>query len=287
MFGNGKGKAPAPVNLGKENAVAQPVDDLGRYPAEVDSNPSKERSQERALRAVSLVAIVAGMMCIALIMLLITLFPLQKVYPYLVTFKSQENQVVSIEPMSIEAPGMLYATEDNVRDYIIQRHSFVPIAATMSVQWGKDSRLAARTTPELYAKFADAARDETERMMTAGYARTIDINSVNRIAADTWQVAFTTHDALPTNGGTLSAAPFTAGQPGAPAGAPSSAPAPGTSAFAAAQAQAQAGVEKTNDQTWIATMRVEYRPQSVTYDKRLLNPLGFTVTDYSVSRSAR
>lgn len=285
MFGKKKSAPPAAVSLAKNPSNDVVTDDLGRFPAEVDSNPSRERAQERALRAVSLVAIVAGMMCIALIMMIITLFPLQKVYPYLVTFKDQDNQVVSIEPMSIEAPGMLYATEDNVRDYVIQRHTFVPIVATMSAQWGADSRLAARTTPDLYAKFADAARSETERMMTAGYARTLDINSVNRIAADTWQVGFTTYDALPTNAGTLSAAPFTAGQPGSPVTGP--APAPGTSAFAAAQEQAQQTVERTNNQTWIATMRVDYLPQNVTYDKRLLNPLGFTVTDYSVSRSAR
>lgn len=287
MFGKGKDKgAPPAMSLEKD----RPEDDLGRFPGEVDTNPTKERALERALRAVSLVAIVAGLLCVALTMLLITLFPLQKVYPYLITFKTQDNQVVSIEPVSIDAPGILYATEDNVRDYVIQRHTFVPIEAVMKQRWDKDSRLAARTAPDLYAKFADASKSETTQMLTAGYARTLDLNSVNRISADTWQVAFTTHDALPTNGGTLSAPPFKVGQRDgdgnvvAPTGP---APAPGTSAFAQAQEQANQAVEKTNDQTWIATLRVEYRPQNVTYDKRLLNPLGFTVTDYSVSRSAR
>lgn len=274
MFGKGN-KGEKSVSIAKATDVEADVktDDLGPFPQEVDSNPSQSRTQERALRAVSIVAIVSGMMNIALIMLLIMLFPLQKVFPYLVTFKSQDNQVVTIEPMEVGAPGMLYATEDSVRDYITQRHSFTPIEAVMKAQWGPGSRLAARTTAELYQKFQDPARAETERMMTAGYSRTVDINSVQRIASDTWQINFTTVDTLPTAGGTMT-------PPGLPL--PQN---PDGQSFAAAQAAAQqTPVPSVSKQTWIATMRVAYSPQTVTYDKRLLNPLGFTVTDYSVSR---
>lgn len=282
MFGRGKEKAVAapPVTLKKDG------DDLGRYPNDVDSNPSQARAQERALRAVSLVAIVAGMMCVALIMLIITLLPLQKVYPYLVTFKNQDNQVVSIEPMSANAPGMLYATEDAVRDYVVQRHGFTPSAAVMTAQWGPNSRLAARSGAELFAKFTAASKEETTRMMTLGYARTITINAVNRISADTWQVDFTTHDQLPTSGGTLTPQAV-AGAPADGGSAPTAPSATGTSGSGFAGGAAATSATAVNNQSWVATMRVDYQPQRITYDKRLLNPLGFTVTDYSVTRSTR
>lgn len=271
MFGKGKTTGDAPISIAKTEG-----DDLGPFPSEVDSNPSRSRTQERALRAVSIVAIVSGMMNIALIMLLIMLFPLQKVFPYLVTFKSQDNQVVSIEPMNMDAPGGLYATEDAVRDYVTQRHSFVPIEDTMKAQWGPNSRLAARTSVELYQKFTDPSRNEIQRMMTAGYNRTVEINSVQRISADTWQINFTTSDTLPTRGGTMT-----------PAGITPQESTPNQS-FGEAVAQAQQPqVPAVNKQTWVATMRVTYEPQRITYDKRLLNPLGFTVTDYSVSRTVR
>ncbi len=274
MFAKKEGpeKASAPVSIQKDE---RPDDDLGRFPAEVDNNPSKSRSHERALRAVSIVAIVSSMTTVALSMLLITLFPLRQVVPYLVTFKDKEQQTVNIEPISIDAPGIVYATEDAVRDYVTQRHSFVPIEATMKAQWGADSRLAARTTSQLYSKFADAAKNETQQMMTAGYARTVEVNSVQRINEDTWQVNFTTKDSLPTMGGTLTGDPQFGSQPSTGSG------------FGTPGNPTEPVVSQVNDQQWIATMRVEYQPQRVTYAQRLLNPLGFTVVDYSVSRTTR
>lgn len=271
MFGKGN-KGAKPLSIAKTDG-----DDLGPFPAEVDTNPSQSRAQERALRAVSIVAIVSGMMNIALIMLLIMLFPLQKVFPYLVTFKSQDAQVVSIEPMDVTSPGALYATEDAVRDYITQRHSFVPVESAMKAQWGPGSRLAARTGVEIFQKFNEAIKAESTRMMAAGYTRSVTINSVQRIAQDTWQINFTTTDSLPTNGGTLTAQ-----------GAPGVKPTDGQGfGQAEAIAASQASVPTESSQTWIATMRVDFEPQRITYDKRLLNPLGFTVTDYSVSRTVR
>jgi type IV secretory pathway component VirB8 len=247
----------------------------------VDNSPSKSRAQERALRAVSIVAIVSAMMNVALIMLVITLFPLQKVFPYLVTFKNQDNQVVSIEPMDIDQPGILYATEDNVRDYVTQRHSFIPNKTIMEARWGSGSKLYARTSNELYQQFANPARDETKRMLDSGYQRTVDINNVQRLPStsdgETWQVNFTTHDSVPTQGGTLSGGtlsnPTAIGQNAAGFG-----PAPG-----APVDLAPTTAPSVNDQTWVATLRVKYEPQRVTYSQRLVNPLGFTVTDYSVS----
>jgi len=276
MFGKEKKGLPAPISIAKTDG-----DDLGRFPAEVDNSPSRSRSQERALRAVSIVAIVSGMMNVALIMLVFTLFPLQKVYPYLVTFKSQDNQVVSIDPMNITAPSMQYVTEDNVRDYVVQRHSFVPIEATMKAQWGVGSKLWTRTIPELYQTFADPARAETQKMLQAGFKRSVDITSVQQVSADTWQVNFLTTDAVPTTGGSMMGGSF--GNGGVTQDQAMGIP---------PQPYAQGAVTgpsptlpPTGRQTWIATMRVAYQPQRVTFDKRLLNPLGFTVTDYSVARS--
>lgn len=280
MFGKEKKAAavPATVSLDKPEG-----DDLGRFPADVDGSPSRSRAQERALRAVSIVAIVSGMMNVALIMLVFTLFPLQKVYPYLVTFKSQDNQVVSIDPMNITAPSMQYVTEDNVRDYVVQRHSFTPIEAAMKAQWGVGSKLWTRTVPDLYQTFADPAKNETGKMMQAGFKRTVDITQVTQVAADTWQVNFTTTDALPTTGGTLMGGSY--GNGGVTQdqafGIP---PQPYNPQASAAPAPTLPPVGKQN---WVATMRVTYQPQRVTFDKRLLNPLGFTVTDYSVSRNTR
>lgn len=293
MFGKGKGDGGAvSITKGAEAAVVpadeRAPDDLGRFPAEVDGSPSRARTTDKALRAVSIVAIVSAMMNIALIMLIITLFPLQKVYPFLVTFKNQDNQVVKIEPMEVGAVGMDYATEDAVRDYVTQRHSYVPVESAMIAQWGPASRLAARTESTIYQKFLEASKTESERMMAAGYKREVSINSVQRIARDTWQVSFVTMDVPQTSMGTLlppnltrssgTAAPSTS-VPDVNAGGGF-----GAGNIAAPAPEMEVQGERKN---WVATMKVTYLPRSVNYGQRLLNPLGFTVTDYSVTRDVR
>ena len=46
------------------------------------------------------------------------------------------------------------------------------------------------------------------------------------------------------------------------------------------------GLTDTNETraTWVAQMRVGLAPRNVTHDQRMLNPLGFTVQNYSVAR---
>ena len=242
----------------------RPDDELGAYPENVDDQPSYARAIERTLRIVGLVAVVSGLINVALIMLIITILPLQKVYPFLVTFKSQENQVVSIEPLNADPQTMRYATEDNVRDYIVQRHKVTPDNAIMNAQWGPQSRIAARSSLETYTAFRQASDTELKQLVSQNYSRDVELNSVTLLPGGTWQVAFTTIDHS--------------------AGSAIAAPASGT--FGASADANQPGIVQTGEsrQTWVATLRAKYDPTRVRYDQRLLNPLGFTVTDYSVTR---
>lgn len=246
----------------EDNDEEDEPDELGPYPADVNDSPSHERTQERALRAMTIGLIVSGCINIAMISLLIAVFPLQSVTPYLVTFKDSAEQVVAIEPISTSAPGILYATEDNVRDYVMQRHSFTPINTVMDAQWGPASRLAARTAPTLFGKFTQQIEDERAQLMTEGYYRDIEIDAVNRIGDTLWQVDFSTIDSL---GGQTTAAT-------------------GSSINGVAGSSRTSLRDLQSRRSWRATLDVNYFPQRVTYDKRLVNPLGFTVTDYSVTR---
>jgi type IV secretory pathway component VirB8 len=275
MFG--RGDKPKGVSLGKgvgaeetaPDAVAstgtdRPRDDLGEYPENVSDQPSQARAIERTLRAVTLVAVISGLINVAQIMLLITILPLQRVVPFLVTFKNQESQFVKVDPLNADPQTMRYATEDNVRQYVIQRHKVTPDFAVMNAQWGPKSRIAAQTTLDTYQKFRAAADNELKQLVSQNYTRDVEINSVTRLSDGTWQVGFTTVD-------------HSAGQV---------LPAPATGGFAASGDASQPNVVQPGDsrQQWIASLRVEYQPQRVQFGERLLNPLGFTVTDYSVTR---
>ena len=263
------------VTKGVALAKDEHEDDLGPYPRDVDDSPSQSSVLERALRNVTIVAVVSGLVNVALICFLIAVFPLKQVYPYLVTFNDKEQQVVQIEPLGIEAPAIDYVSEDNVRDYVNQRHSFTPVTSAMDAQWGPDSRLAARTLPALYEKFSTAMETERERMMSQGYTRRIKIDSVTKLTDNTWRVDFETEDSLGGNGGTLTADPsrqLAAGTLGSGN--------VGIDQNAALRADLTPAI---TTQKWVATMTIDYQPTTITYDKRLLNPLGFVVTDYSVT----
>lgn len=260
-------KASSAVTLDKTE------DDLGPYPRDVNNSPSRSSVLERALRNVTIVAVILGLTNVAMICFLIAVFPLKQVYPYLVKFDDQQQQVVQIEPLAIDAPAIDYVSEDNVRDYVNLRHSFTPISSAMDAQWGPDSRLASMTLPEVYERFSQAMVNERERMMTQGYTRNIDIQSVTKLTDTTWRVDFQTEDSLGGAGGTLTADP--------------------TRQLAASGA-GNIGIDQNvvlradltpaiTTQNWVATMTIDYMPQQVSYDNRLLNPLGFVVTDYSVT----
>lgn len=268
---NQKNKDTAKGRSSVEEANAG--DDLGPYPADVDNSPTQQRVLERGLRNVTISLAVSAMMNVAMISFIIAIFPLKEVQPYLITFKEQGDQVVSIDPLAIDAPGIAYATEDNVRDYINQRHSFTPVSSAMIAQWGPESRLAARTLKPLYEKFEGAMKTEQTRMMTQGFTRRINIQTVNQIRPDTWQVLFETQDSLGGVGGTLTANPVRQQMAGEV-----------SSGIITQEALLQGDLTpQIATQKWVATMTIDYQPQNTTYDKRLLNPLGFVVTDYSVT----
>jgi len=268
MFG--RGQKSGGVSLGKDvdgdAAVAEPKvrDDLGAYPDNVSDQPSEQRSLERTLRAVTLVAVISGLMNVAQIMLLLTIFPLQKVVPFMVTFKGQDSQVVRVEPLEADAQTMRYASEDMVRQYITMRHKVTPDFTIMNAQWGPRSRIAAQTTLETYQAFRAASENELKQLVSQNYSRDVEINTVAQLPDGTWQVNFTTID-------------HSAGQV---------IPAPSTGGFGAASDVNQPGIVQAGEsrQTWLATLRIDYQPQRVQFSDRLLNPLGFTVTDYSVTR---
>ena len=250
--------------------VAKKVDgdDLGRFPTDTDNNPTRQRVLERALRLMTIGLGASALINVALTAMIIAIFPLKQVYPYLVTFRESDDQVVALEPISAEAPGIQFATEANVRQYVKLRHSFFPVNTIMDAQWGPDSQLAAMTEMQEFKDFENSSNLERARMMTSGYTRQIDIESATMIRPDTWQVAFQTVDTLGGSGGTLTTDPTVAMADSRPDGM---------------QNVSASAVPAASTKTWIATMTIDYQPQQVSYDKRLLNPLGFTVTDYSVT----
>lgn len=256
MFGKNKPK--------KEKVLTPGEDDIGPYPAKVDDNPTEVKVLDRAIRMLTIGFIVSAAVNAGLLMLLMSVFPLKEVYPYLVTFQDKSEQVIAIEPLSTSSPGIAYATESNIREYVNQRHSFYPVPSRMDAQWGPASKLAAMSSDKEYGEFQKASEAEKSLLSARNLTREIQIESVTMLRPDTWQVAFKTNDSVGADGGTLTRPNVETGRR--------------TNDVITADLAPQ-----INTKSWIATLEINYEPQSVSYDNRLLNPLGFTVTDYSVT----
>lgn len=253
-----KSKAPEPVSTERE-------DDLGPFPADVDDSPTRQRVVERALRMTTIGLAVSAVSNVAFVSLIIAMFPLKEISPYIMTVKEKDDQIVALEPLATGAPGIQYATEANVRQYVKLRHGFTPVNSIMDARWGSGSQLSVMTTEAEFAEFSQSASAERLRLMELGMNRDIRIESATMIRPDTWQVNFVTNESRGGAGGTLSS--------GALADSDAT---PEELAITASSIP-------TNTRRWLATMTINYEPQRVSYDQRLLNPLGFTVTDYSVT----
>jgi len=148
----------------------------------------------------------------------------------------------------------------------------------MDAQWGQNSQLSAMTDAGEFGEFSRAAENERTQMMSRGFSRSIEIESATMINPGTWQVAFKTVETLGGNSGTLT--PEISGPPTSQTSNTQTAPSGTTPTTQNVGVISLAPTRTTK--SWLATMTVDYQPQRISYDARLLNPLGFTVTDYSV-----
>lgn len=107
------------------------------------------------------------------------------------------------------------------------------------------NRVRAMTTEEAYQVFLRETQPVHSELRNGNFTRSVTIRSVLQTQAGYYQVEFDTFDRRQGTGLTDTTEART---------------------------------------TWIAQMRVVLAPRNVVFEQRMLNPLGFTVTNYSVAR---
>ena len=232
-------------------------DDLGPVPGEVSNHPTRERSLTLAVRALAISNAATAGVAAAAVWTITAMMPLKTVQPFLVTFSDLKQQVVRIEPAKIDASAYQMMTEAEVRDYVTSRHTIPDSDGAIEAMWGKRSRLAFRMQPAAYSAFVDANQSDLKAVRSAGLSRAIGISDVAMIGNAIWRVEFETIDT--------------------PAGQALGVPGMASSAGAMSEIRTR----------WAATMRIGYDPQRISYGNRLINPLGFTVLEYSVARKGQ
>ena len=227
--------AAAPVDTG----YTPGVDKIGAYPRDFDTEALPERRTAAYARMISIIAAAQTCAIIALAFALAALLPLQKVVPMVMTTNAKGDEIVHINPATLDNPTVDYVSEIALRDYVTKRYSIVGSQGAQAANWDQGSVVQLMSTPENYKNFQGQAKVEYNRVRANNMVRSVRIDSVRKLAENTWQVEYVTRDTSEQN-----------------------------------PMQGAAPVEQ---HTWVSTYTVAFKPKNVTYNDRLNNPFGMTI----------
>lgn len=226
--------------------AAAKVDKIGAFPRDYDTDALPERRSAAMARIMAIVAVVEAFVIAALAFAIAALMPLQKVVPMVITSNDKGDEIIRVNPTSLESPTADYVTEIALRDYVNKRYSIVGSSAEQAANWGPGSTVHLMTKPEAYDQFAVLAKSEWERLRNSRITRSVRIDSVRKIGETTWQVEFRTTDKADET-------PFQ---------------------------QAASGTS----QAWVSTFEIAFEPKNVRYADRLNNPFGMTIVSANDAR---
>lgn len=242
MFGRKKDFAPAETGGG-----ARKGDEIGSYPAKVDTHNNRFTRAYRNIRVQHV--FIGGLMVlnIAQAATIMTLLPLYKVVPVMITVSDKEEQVVRAQPIADTAPSALFLIEKEVRQYVKERHSVSQDDAINLSRWSQSVKQM--SSDSVFEGFMVETKPILDAAKLGRFTRAITIDSAQKVEGGTprtgtiWRVDFTAYDR-------------TVGQ----------------------------GLADTQEsrKAFTVEMRVMLLPRQVTYSQRFVNPLGFTVMSYSV-----
>lgn len=206
-------------------------------------------AERRYLWTARVFGIISAISLCANALLVLTLFqlvPLARVEPFLLTFQSKSEQIVSIEPVRKDMASLKAVMEKLVRQYLLLRNTLVNDITEMSRRWGTGGEIRWMSDDTIYQEFSIRGELVMNKIRQTGLTREIDITNVTYLGQDnqgqySWTAEFNTRDMLPES-------------------------------------------EEPYIQRWKASMKLVFDKQRVVYANRLKNPLGFKVTFYEISK---
>ena len=201
------------------------------------------KAAQTMARLSTICAVVLGFTVIALVCLIITLFPLKEVRPMLVTFKDKGDQIVRIEPIIRNEKATTLLMETLSRQYVTLRETID--LQTEDLRW---KHLSLMTGPQLNEEFLSLMKPENQdspfkKRQEEQVTREIQILSSTSLAPSApniFQVEWISHD---RHKGQI-----------------------------------------IGQGHWVSTLTVSLEPQEVSIENQYINPIGFTVTHYTLAQ---
>lgn len=201
------------------------------------------KAAQMMARLSTICAVVLGLVVIALVCLIIVLFPLKEVRPMLVTLKEKGEQVVRIEPITRNEKATTLLMETLSRQYVTLRETID--LQTEDVRW---KQLSLMTGPQLNDEFMSLMKPENQdspfkKRLDDNVTREVEILSSTSLAPSApniFQVEWISRD--------------------------------------------RHKGQVIGQGHWISTLTVSLEPHEVSLEDQYINPIGFTVTHYTLAQ---
>ncbi len=201
------------------------------------------RAAQMIARLSTICAVVLGLTVIALICLIITLFPLKEVRPMLVTLKEKGEQVVRIEPFERNEKATTLLMETLSRQYVTLRETID--LQTEEVRW---KHLSLMTGSQLNEEFMSLMNPDNQDSpfkkrldeQVTREIQTLSSTSLAPSAPNIFQVEWISRD---RHKGQI-----------------------------------------IGQGHWVSTLTVSLEPHEVSIEDQYINPIGFTVTHYTLAQ---
>lgn len=172
------------------------------YPANYRVAALREQRLLMALRGISLAMIVSVILNTVLAFIIVSIFPLKEVRPFLVQVAEEGTLVAAIQPIqgTFEARDLL--TEKLVREYVVNRHEILRSDSVMQSRWKPSGYMGVTTEPNEYSRFRSQITSVIDEVRSRDAQRRATIVSVSTVSVgnvyivDFRSVSYNSNDAV-------------------------------------------------------------------------------------------
>ena len=222
------------------------------YGSPIGEDISEEGMRERRYlwmaRTFALVSVVSFLSTIMLIVALYSLLPIVRVQPFYLTTLNKDQQVISVVRPNFRQINMQLLSESFIRQYILARLTVGSNIAELERRWGIDGIINWMSSAVVYEEFSKTADLALNQARNDGLTRNVKILNIVPLRAE-------------QGGGNVW------------------------------RAEIELTDMKYGDSApvrtrWIVTLKVEFQTtrKGLTWEKRLKNPLGFTVVRFGIQK---
>ena len=194
-------------------------------------------------------AVASMLFLISASLALFRLAPMVRVEPFLIINQDASEEIVREEPIAFDMSSKEKLMETFIRQYVILRNTVINDPQEMRSRWFPGGMVNFLSATDVYLSFYMAADANWSNMFKQALVREVEIISVGRqggARSPVWKVDFKTYDLYDEQG--------------------------------KSQAQKEAALRV---RYWTASVTAFFMQDRIFMGKRLINPLGFTVTRYS------